>query len=209
MQTTNLTTKDSIKLVADYYEAASDRAVILLHSNRTNRKDLSEFAAELNSLGYQVLNLDLRGHGDSQGVHSEFTNADYIAHFNDALAAEEYLHNLNPLMKIQMVGASIGANTAIRFQETNTVESVVALSPSFDFFGIETTDANLSNIACPIFYINSKGDKWSSETKVLFEQSPLINDKNKLLIIDGDGHGTDLLVNEHVNKEVVAWLNNH
>jgi len=205
-----LITNDSVKLAADYYQSQGDRAVILLHQMRTDKTSYDFLIPKLLQNGYQILALDLRGHGQSQGELSKFTDKDFQNMFSDAWAAETYLHELNPQMKIQMIGASIGANTALRFQEMNTVDSVVALSPGLNYHGIDPTDANLGNIACPILYINTEGDNSAEDTRKLFNLSPLKNEKNQLKIYSGDKHGVYILQdNPKALEDVINWLNTH
>lgn len=209
-----LTTQDGLKLNADYYPAQSDRAVILLHQARRDKSSMTFLAERLNNEGFHVLSVDLRGHGQSQGDVSKFTEKDYQNMFYDAMAADEYLHGLNPLMNVQMVGSSIGANTALRFQEMNTLKSVVAISPGLNYHGINPTDANLGNIAVPIFYINSSGDNNAEDTKTLYDQSSLSENDKKLIIYPSPGdtfsHGIDILTaHPQAIEDVVAWLKQH
>ena len=205
-----LTTNDGLKLSADYYPSGGDRAVILLHQNKKDKSSYDFLIPKLLENGYQVLNIDLRGHGRSQGDYSKFRDEDFQKMFSDVWAGESYMHEINPQMKIQLIGASIGANTALRFQEMNTVDSVIALSPGLNYHGIDPVDANLGNIACPIFYINTEDDANRTDTEQLFNQSPLKNEKNQLKIYPGDKHGVYILEdNPQALIDIIAWLNQH
>jgi esterase/lipase len=185
IMTISLTTKDGIELAAYYYEGNTDRAVILVHQNKADASSYQFLIPQLQSKGFHVLALDLRGHGKSSLKYEDLKDEDFNKMFNDVWAAEDYLRELKPNFKIQLVGASIGANLVLKYQELNTVESVVAISPGLNYHGIDPVDSNLSNIACPVFYINSENDKAVDQTKELFEQSPLRNDKNKLVLYSG------------------------
>lgn len=207
MKNIELTAQDGWKLNADFYPSESDRAVILLHQFRRDKSDVRFLAEKLNQENFNVLAVDLRGHGQSQGKYENFTEADFQNMFYDALAAEEYLHELNPKMKIQIVGASIGANTALRFQEMNSVESAVMLSPGLNYHGIDPIDANLSNIACPVYYLVSEDDGCLADTKQLYESSGVSDELKKISIYSGKAHGVDILrENSQALEDVVAWL---
>lgn len=205
----NLTTNDGIKLAANEFNQDSVRAVILLHQMRMDKSSYDFFIDRLVKEGYRVLALDFRGFGESQGDLSKFTERDFQAMFIDVMTAEEYLRQNNPNLHIQIIGSSIGANTALRYQEMNTVSSVVLLSPGRNFHGIDPTDSNLSNIACPVFYINSADDESVKDTQSLFDESELNVDLKKILIVPGNAHGVNLLHETKVSEAVIEWLNKH
>ncbi len=211
MQTITLRTKDGLTLAADYYAGTVSHAVICLHQYTKDRHTFDAFVKSLNTLGYHVLNVDLRGHGDSDGNLDTMTDQDFSNMFNDAWAADEYLRGVNEQMSTQIVGASIGANTALRYQEMNTLESVVALSPGFNYHGIDARTSNMSNIAMPVLYINSEGDRYVEETRTLYEESPVTADGlTRLEIYPGDDHGAYILRNNaQAMTDVIEWLNEH
>lgn len=210
-QNITLTTTDNYKLSALYWQGNTLNAVIYLHQNNRDKNDVNVILQPLLDRGYHVVSVDLRGYGESQGDRSRFTDKDYQAMFNDVRSADEYLKAIDEHMSVQVVGSSIGANTALVYQEMNTLESVVALSPGFDYFGIKTEDSNLINIAMPILYINTQGDKTVEETKKLFADSPITPDGlNKLGIYSGNEHGIDILKSHpEALNDVLLWLDEH
>lgn len=57
-----------VLIAADYYEGSKDKEtipVILLHGEKRSRADLDPLAKALNMKGYAIMNVDLRGHGES------------------------------------------------------------------------------------------------------------------------------------------------
>ena len=71
-ETITLQTADDVGLVADFYPASADLAeapvVIMLHMLNSNRAAYEPLIPDLNAAGYSLLNIDMRGHGDSGGA---------------------------------------------------------------------------------------------------------------------------------------------
>lgn len=205
MENIKIKTSDNLTLAGSYWLSSSNQGVILLHQNSLDRQSYNKLAEEINQAGFHVLTIDFRGRGESEGELK--TEEQYDAIFNDARAADEWLSNKVPGIKTQLIGASIGANTALKYQEMNTMKSVILLSPSKNYFGINPTDSNLSNIATPIFYINCEEDVAAQDTKELYEESHLGPDYKKLKIYPGKWHGVHILDNiPEAKKEVIDWL---
>ena len=60
---------DGAALVADYYPAAADApTLILLHMLNSRRAAWDPLLPDLHEAGYAILNVDMRGHGDSDGT---------------------------------------------------------------------------------------------------------------------------------------------
>ena len=68
----------------------------------------------------------------------------------DVMAAKEFLDK----EKNVVMGASIGANLAIKF--ANEVDGAVSLSPSFNYKGIETRE-DAPNVNKPVLIVVSVG----------------------------------------------------
>ena len=68
-ETITLQAADDINLVADFYPAPTDSAeppvVMLLHMLNSNRSAYEPLIPDLHEAGYAILNIDMRGHGDS------------------------------------------------------------------------------------------------------------------------------------------------
>ncbi|HKX88004.1 MAG TPA: alpha/beta hydrolase [Sphingopyxis sp.] len=98
---------DGLDLVVDHGGPASAPAVILLHGGGQTRHSWSRAVARLRAEGLQTLNLDARGHGDSDwspdGAYSLSDRAD------DLKVVAGLLH-----VPFMLVGASLGGATAIQ-----------------------------------------------------------------------------------------------
>lgn len=203
-------TDDDVTLIGNFFTNKSKNAVVLLHQFKTDKNIYNDLAIELQKKNFNVLAIDFRGHGESDGDFNNFTDKDFQNMFYDVKSAVDYLLSIDKSFYIQMIGSSIGANTALSYIETKTLKSVILLSPSFDYHSIKTKNGNLQNTTTPIFYINSEYDSSKKETEKLYEQSPVKNSLSKLKIYNSDRHGYYILQSDPQAKEdVINWLIQH
>ena len=208
-KTINFQTKDGVKVVGDFYDAKDNpdafkgrgsdqerrrKSIILLHILPGNRHDFDEFAELLFAQGYNILNIDERGHGESEawpqetGSCQEFTLADYDKPIYDVEAAAEFLKNRFPDTDLAVMGGSIGANLAMLFGAKHQPKIIVALSPGINYKGIKTEIAS-RNFRNNLLIIASRDDSYSFESSVrLFEMSAAA--KKEFIKYENAGHGT-------------------
>lgn len=199
-----LTTKDGVKIAATYY-AGGERGVILLHMLGRSRGDYAGLAQELNTRGFSVIAIDLRGHGQSEGNWRSFSPREFNAMTLDVRAAKEYLvsRGVKP-GRIGIVGASIGANIALRYAaEDHDIKTVVLLSPGLDYRGVVTEDA--ARQLRSAFFAASEEDTYAySSTERLYS---LAEGEKVFERLRGAGHGTEMLdASPQLRKKVIAWL---
>jgi alpha-beta hydrolase superfamily lysophospholipase len=73
--TVQLTTKNGTKLEAWYMKADSAKGtVILFHGLNSNKGNVLGEAFEFNSLGYNTMLVDMRAHGNSEGINNSLGN---------------------------------------------------------------------------------------------------------------------------------------
>jgi pimeloyl-ACP methyl ester carboxylesterase len=112
--------------------APSDKTVILLHGYADAKVGALAWAPPFHELGYNILALDLRAHGESSGYISSggyWERYDIEQVINDLKArhASETQHLI-------LFGASLGAAIAIALSaERSDIEAVVMESPNTDF----------------------------------------------------------------------------
>jgi alpha-beta hydrolase superfamily lysophospholipase len=208
----NFQTKDGVKIVGDFFSAqggsasgGDKKSILLLHILPGDRRDFNEFAELLWQNGYNVLNIDERGHGDSEawagevGSWQEFTQADYDKMIYDIEAAADWLKNKIFGTELAVIGGSIGANLALLYGAKAQPKVVVALSPGVDYHGVKTEIAS-RNFRQSFLIVASRDDSYSFESSGrLFEISGA---KNKEFIkYEFAGHGTRMFNSEPELKQ--------
>jgi dienelactone hydrolase len=234
LQTTNSTqsrqkvsflTDDSVFIVGTYYSpAASNKktstdAIILLHMLGRDRNDWNSFASTLTNStnGYPALAIDLRGYGESVNQNGRaisfqsFTPDDFNKMMLDIKAAKKFLvtqKGINPNY-IAIVGASIGANVALKYAAMDpSIKAVVPLSPGLDYKGVTTFDT-IKKYMNPIYIATAGKDPIAgSDPQTLCNE---INCGNHLKVYqDSRSHGTDMFLDSSLNpsldKLIISWL---
>lgn len=198
-------TKDGVKIVGDFFDNKSKKSILLLHILPGNRHDFDDFAEFLWQNGYSVLNIDERGHGDSEawageaGSWQEFVQADFDKMIYDVEAAAEWLKNKIPETKLAVIGGSIGANLALLYGAKAQPKAVVALSPGINYKGIKTEIAS-RNFRKNLLLIASKDDTYAFESSArLFDIS--VATKKEFIKYENAGHGTRMFNSEPELKQ--------
>jgi uncharacterized protein len=106
-----LETADGVRLAAWVVPHPQARGnVIFCHGHGRNRGHLAALLPTVHAMGLNVLALDFRGHGDSEG--STCTLGQYEV--EDVVAAEAYMSRRFPGQPLFLVGVSLGADVALR-----------------------------------------------------------------------------------------------
>ena len=212
VRTVRLTTADEVGISAAYYPVAGDSApaVVLLHGFATNRDEWSGFASLLQRNGIAALAIDLRGHGEStrrltaQGPelldYHKFTPRDFQDMLLDVNVATDWLLDQPGIDKhrVGIVGASLGANIALRYTMFNEdLATLVLLSPGLNYKDVRTDDAMQKLGAVPLRIAVSQHDAFAFESsKRLIEirkETGHASDTNALIICTGNLHGANML----------------
>jgi alpha-beta hydrolase superfamily lysophospholipase len=220
-------TDDKVLIAGTYYSpspsskntSAAD-AIILLHMLGRDRNDWNTFASTLSnsSNGYTVLSIDLRGHGQSVNQNGKvisfqsFTPDDFNKMALDVKAAKQFLVTQKGINSnnIAIVGASIGANIALKYAVLDpSIKTIVLLSPGLDYKGVRTSDA-ITKFTNPIYIATSGKDPIAgSDPQTLCNA---INCGNKLKVYqDSNSHGTDMFLDSSLHPAldslIISWLN--
>ncbi len=162
-----LTTEDLVKIAATFYETTSEKAVILVHMYGATRQSWKEFATFLQAKDYQVIAIDLRGHGQSLEKNKQrisyinFHEQEFLDMLKDIKAAREFVQK-EGASEISIIGASIGANLAlITAARDRDIAKVVALSPGLNYKGLKPQD-DVKKITVPVMLVASEDDAYSA-----------------------------------------------
>jgi len=187
-----------------FAEARPFPGVILLHMLGDNRKSWQSagFEQALVEAGYAVLNLDMRGHGDTGG------ETDWKLAEEDLNTAWQYFVDLDIVSAegTAVIGASIGANmaliTAVNFPD---IQTAILLSPGLDYRGVTTDDRIESYGERPLLIVASKGDTYAAQSAQTLHDMAL--GEAELIIYDDSAHGTRLFsAQSDLSQTLIDWL---
>ncbi|HVR82858.1 MAG TPA: alpha/beta hydrolase, partial [Planctomycetota bacterium] len=165
-----LTTPDGVRLHGWYFPHPRAKATILhLHGNAGNLRDRRDLVRDLQSLGVNVLAIDYRGYGESEGSPSE--KGLYI----DSRAAYDWLLTKTSPEKIVIHGESLGGGPACELASTVPCGGLILQStftrapdmaprvlPFFPKFLVRTQFDNLAKvpqIRCRKLFLHSRADE--------------------------------------------------
>jgi pimeloyl-ACP methyl ester carboxylesterase len=205
-------TEDGVELSGLYTIANQKKFAILLHMMPSNKESWNAFSVKLFEDGWDVIAIDLRGHGESnlggKINYKEFSDKEHQNKILDIDSAFKFLEARGATFENTIIiGASIGANLAIKYASIhNSIKSSVVLSPGLDYKGVLTDKAILKLKEDQMVYIiTSREDIYSYQSS---EKLKKIN-PNKIIFKSQDklGHGTTIFENKpELMAEVIVWL---
>ncbi len=209
-ETIMIEASDGFQIVATYAYpggVAPYPGVMLLHmlgSNRSAWEDAG-LVTQLLQNGYAVINVDMRGHGET-GDDIDWTLAE-----DDFLRVWEYFVAQDEVNgeETAVIGASIGANmsliTAVNQPNINTA---ILLSPGLDYRGVTTEDAIINYGDRPIFIVASEEDGYAADSSRTLHEAA--TGEAELQLYNGAGHGTNMFSKEEGLPDLILnWLHQH
>jgi alpha-beta hydrolase superfamily lysophospholipase len=206
-------TADGAVLSGDVYPARDKNAptVILLHMLGRTRASFAPLVGPLVQSGFGVINIDLRGHGQSTATTSgkslnyqNFTAQDWTRLPSDANTIIQDVGKVPGLngSALAVVGSSIGANTAALVGNNPEVKALVLLSPGADYHGLEP-ERPLKTMQKPILIFAGKGDAYSADS---IKRWGNLGPKCQVELLNTSAHGNDLLKDPAVVGQIVTFL---
>lgn len=176
--------------------------ILLTHMLGGSREQWDMLVPSLTDIGYAVLAVDMRGHGETGG------EVDWERARSDTLDAWLYLSSRDDIDsgKTALIGASIGANLSLAAAASEPgINTVVLLSPGLDYRGVTTMDTLEGYGERPVFIAASTEDSYAAESsQALAETAP---GEVQLHMFQGAGHGTNMLAREPQLIELILdWL---
>lgn len=196
-----LTTADGVELQGTWYSTTGEKTVLLLHMLGRNREDWKELATSLQ--GFQVLAVDLRGMGESNTKNEQpysyvdFTDEDYAKLITDAVQIVDTIGNVDTV-----VGASIGANTALQLAAQRDIKKLVLLSPGADYRGISGVDV-ARNVQTSTLIIASEEDGYSAQSSSMIDQ---LMPNSQFILKNNLGHGTNMLADAATFIDITNFI---
>lgn len=130
--TGSVITKDRYQIFYDYYSAGNQQVIVIAHGFFNSKESvlLKKLAVGLLDK-FDVIMLDFRGHGKSEGLF-HWTSKEYL----DLTAVLEFAQT--KYAKIGLIGFSLGAATSIiTCAKNDLVQSLIAVSAPTEFEKIE------------------------------------------------------------------------
>lgn len=195
-------TLDEVTIVGDWVTAPTTvGAVILLHTLQQNRLSWAPFQAVLARAGLASLAIDFRGHGESvegpDGMRLDFknfTDDEQGTMVYDVMGAFEWINRrgIDP-ERITLVGASIGANIAVRMlAEESRIRAAVLLSPG-DYHGVNVvTDIGAVLPHQSLWMSASEGDDQASFERTTEAYQAASSELKTFEPLKNAGHGTNI-----------------
>ena len=180
--------------------------VILLHMLGGRRQDWEQqgLTEELTAAGYAVLAVDMRGHGETRG------NRDWPVIEQDLITVWTTFTDLAQIdaENTAVIGGSIGSNMAlITGDNIPEIKTAILLSPGLDYRGVTTDDRIVSYGERPLLIVASEEDGYSAESSRTL--ADLASDNAELTMLNGAGHGTNMLNQPDLQQAIVRWLDTY
>ena len=200
-------TRDKFILVGDLYLASEETRkplIVLLHSFSLNAQAWKDMAQNLRLKGYNVLAMDLRGHGRS--VYNEqlklksrfyYKNDTWAKLPKDVIDSIKYVKAHYPKINcddIVIVGADIGASAgAVAAMSLKKVpQKMILISPMLEFKGIRMPVRSTKFADTKIFMVLAKTDRilmnFSTNTPAVVKHYPIGGPGNQLLRANKDAY---------------------
>ena len=135
---------DDLDIVGLFYPVTSGTApaILLLHDGVSTKAQWLRYIPSFTQTGYNVLVIDQRGKGETK-LGSATGNL-YDLQDKDVPVVMTWLRQQPTVdsAAVAIIGARLGANFALRTCAADALcHTVIALTPSTDFFGIKTEDS--------------------------------------------------------------------
>lgn len=173
-QKVSIEAEDGVLVIGDYYPPAPKAGetapiAVLLHMERSNRSAWKPLVPHLHAMGFAVLAIDLRGHGESVeprgfNLATKAANRDsrlFRAMYKDVAAAYLWLVRQGRVdaTRFVLVGAGIGCSVALDYASRDrSVDAIACLTPGLNYPGLDSTAAIRKCDARAILLTAAKAD---------------------------------------------------
>jgi pimeloyl-ACP methyl ester carboxylesterase len=195
-------TEDGGVVYADVYGAGA-RAVLLAHGGRFTKESWAKQAPVLVNAGFEVMAIDFRGRGKSNGPGGMEASDEQLE--MDLMAAVRYLH-AQGAKTVSIVGGSMGgaaAGDASIVSRPGEIDRIVMLGAA--------PNLPAEKLKSPALFIVARDDTSASgpRTPWILKQYDKAPEPKKLVVLEGSAHAQYLFdtdQGERVMREMLAWL---
>ncbi len=210
-----LQTEDGLQVAATLYPvpAAQPPGLILAHRYGADAVSWRSFALAAQQEGYQVIAVDLRGHGSStqrgEGRldYRDVSGVEWLAAVADLRAARDALlaAGTDP-ENLAVLGEGLGANLALRYMRIDPViQAAVMVSPVLDEYGFDSEADVRALRARPVLLVAAENDGPAAGAATALKQTA--PGFSELRLYPGAASGTDVLAaSEAAQVQVLGWL---
>ncbi len=172
--------------------------VYYLHGNSGNLSGWGDVADLYLDLGYNILIMDYRGFGKSEG---KIQNEKQF--YNDVQLGYNYLKEIFEENEIIVIGYSIGTGAASHLASTNHPKFLILQAPYYNLTEVMKTqipfvpsfllkykfenNQNISKTKCPVYIFHGDEDKVLSYTQSK-ELKKALKKKDEYITLTGQGH---------------------
>ncbi len=197
----SLDASDGTALSADAeVVSGATRGVVLIHMNGRDRSDWSFIAERISRSGLSTINIDLRGHGASEG------SVDSVASLQDVQAAIGWLREKG-VSQVSCVGAELGANLCAQAAAADPeVVGLAMLSPRIDHGGVKSLGAVKTYGARPSLVVASTDDAEGVRCAGIIAER-IAPETSAFIQLSDAGIGTRMLARDPgLENRLVEWL---
>ncbi len=173
-------------------------AILYLHGNADNLARWGKYAADFTSRGYDVLMIDYRGYGKSDGNTTEKNI------YEDAAAAFQWLANKISQDQIVIYGRSLGSGPATYLAANNRAKMLILETPFDNIKCVEKAkfpfliqpfqpkynfpnDQYIQQVECPVFIFHGTKD-YIVPLDCAKELEKHLKPTDQFFIVEGGGH---------------------
>lgn len=208
MEEIQIQTTDGFHLSGLLWDRGGSKSALLLHAMPATKEAWEELAEELYTKGINVLAIDFRGHGTSEGIPYKDQKPDEVQkYFLDARAALNFLEEKYNHTNFVLAGASIGANIALQcMSHDHAIKKSAVLSAGLDYYGVKAKDfVKELSPEQKVLFVGANDDQGRGE--MAEELFSLASSKKEKLIYEAGGHGTNMWKeNEELLDKLVNFL---
>jgi pimeloyl-ACP methyl ester carboxylesterase len=193
------TDENTLVTARPYLVSDAKIGVIIIHDLQKDRSETMQFAEELaKTCKCSTIALDLRGHGQSQGVPD-----DYQKMYYDALVAQKYLE-AQDAMDFYYIGFGFGAHVALHASAKAKAAGVVMVSPSIDDRG-EKSDRLIEGYKGRVLTAAAKTDPDPNSMATKLFNLAQVQDR-QFAEYERGGNGIEMVYNTDLGKLIKDWI---